>query len=136
MAVDFPKTGESAFDITIFLLILKEQSSRNDFVLVAGLSKSTTVLIELLTSHVASWKRRVAERPVESDYYSSLTGDLDESKRILGTLYRNMKPLLDDFDPEITTEYDDCLRGIPHDQYLRRAGELKAHYGISLPSLG
>jgi len=42
-----------------------------------------------------------------------------------------MKPLLDDFDPEITTEYDDCLRGIPHDQYLQRASELKAQYGNS-----
>ena len=40
-----------------------------------------------------------------------------------------MKPLLDDFDPEITTEYDDCLRGIPHDQYLQRASELKTQYG-------
>jgi hypothetical protein len=40
-----------------------------------------------------------------------------------------MKPLLDDFDPEITTEYDDCLKGIPHDQYLERASELKAQYG-------
>jgi hypothetical protein len=66
----------------------------------------------------------------------SLTGDLDESKKILGILYRSMKPLLDDFDPEITTEYNDCLKGIPHDQYLQRASELKARYGTSIPSLG
>jgi hypothetical protein len=53
----------------------------------------------------------------------------DESKKVLGILYRTMKPLLDDFNPEITTSYDECLKSIPHDQYLQRAGEVKAEYG-------
>jgi|SRR5271170_8213303 len=60
---------------------------------------------------------------------SLVTGGLDESKKVLGVLYRGMKPLLDDFNPETTVEYDDCLRGIPHDHYIKRASELKAQYG-------
>ena len=42
-----------------------------------------------------------------------------------------MKPLLDDFNPEVTTAYDDCLKGIPNAQYLERASEVKLEYGIS-----
>lgn len=40
-----------------------------------------------------------------------------------------MKPLLDDFNPEMTCVYDECLKGIAHDQYLERANELKTRYG-------
>jgi hypothetical protein len=90
----------------------------------------------MLTPSLASWRKRAAETLVESTYYSSLTGHLDESKKILGILYRSMKPLLDEFEPEITTEYNDCLKGIPHDQYLQRAGEIKAQYGTSVHSFG
>jgi hypothetical protein len=54
---------------------------------------------------------------------------IDESKKVLGILYRAMKPLLTDFNPEMTCVYDECLRGILHDQYLQRASEVKAQYG-------
>jgi hypothetical protein len=40
-----------------------------------------------------------------------------------------MKPLLDDFDPEMSNVYDECLQGIPHEQYLLSARDLKDLYG-------
>ena len=40
-----------------------------------------------------------------------------------------MKPLLDDFNPEMTSIYDESLKGIVHDQYLERLSEVKVHYG-------
>ena len=83
----------------------------------------------MLTPPAASWRKKAAERLVQSAQFPWLTGGLDESKKVLGILYRSMKPILDGFDPKITTEYDDCLRGIPYDQYLQRASELKAQYG-------
>ena len=59
----------------------------------------------------------------------------DESKKILGILYRTMKPLLEDFNPEMTNVYDECLKGIPHDTYLEPAAKLKQDYGkLQLPS--
>jgi hypothetical protein len=42
-----------------------------------------------------------------------------------------MKPLLADFDPEMSSVYDDCLQGIPHEQYLQSARDLKDLYGNS-----
>jgi len=54
---------------------------------------------------------------------------LDESKKVLGILYREMKPLLEDFNPEVTSGYDECLKGIPQEQYLKPAAEIKAQYG-------
>ena len=44
-----------------------------------------------------------------------------------------MKPLLEDFNPEMTGVYDDCLQGIPHDQYLHPATDLKIQYGKIKP---
>jgi hypothetical protein len=52
---------------------------------------------------------------------------------VLGILYRTMKPLLEDFNPEMTSVYDDCLKGIPHDQYLQRATDIKNQYGKIKP---
>lgn len=43
-----------------------------------------------------------------------------------------MKPLLEDFNPEMTSGYDESLTGIPHDQYLESAIELKRQYGKTL----
>ena len=60
----------------------------------------------------------------------------DESKKVLGILYRTMKPLLDDFNPATTCEYDECLKGIPNSQYLEPARKLKAEYGIRLVCSG
>jgi hypothetical protein len=40
-----------------------------------------------------------------------------------------MKPLLEDFNPEITSVYDECLKGIPNDTYLEPAAKLKQDYG-------
>ena len=57
----------------------------------------------------------------------------DESKKILGILYRSMKPLLEDFSPEMTCAYDECLKGIANEQYIQSARDLKGEYGI--PSL-
>jgi len=42
-----------------------------------------------------------------------------------------MKPLLEDFNPEMTNVYDDCLKGIPHDTYLQPAAKLKEEYGLT-----
>lgn len=42
-----------------------------------------------------------------------------------------MKPLLDDFNPEMTSVYDECLKGIVHDQYLQCAREVKTQYGLT-----
>jgi len=47
-----------------------------------------------------------------------------------------MKPLLDDFNPEMTSVYDECLKGIAHDQYLERTNEVKAQYGWWLLGIG
>jgi hypothetical protein len=54
----------------------------------------------------------------------------DESKKVLGILYREMKPLLEDFSPEVTSGYDECLKGISQEQYLKPAAEIKAQYGF------
>ena len=59
----------------------------------------------------------------------------DESKKILGILYRTMKPLIEDFNPEMTNVYDECLKGIPHETYLQPAGKLKQEYGPPVLSL-
>jgi len=40
-----------------------------------------------------------------------------------------MKPLLDDFNPEMTNVYDECLKGIAHEQYIQSARHLKELYG-------
>lgn len=48
---------------------------------------------------------------------------------MLGVLYRTMKPLLDDFKPEMTNVYDECVQGIPNAQYLQSALDAKKHYG-------
>jgi hypothetical protein len=45
-----------------------------------------------------------------------------------------MKPLLDDFNPEMTCIYDESLKGIVHDQYLERMAEVKVQYGRPLIS--
>jgi hypothetical protein len=61
---------------------------------------------------------------------SSLTLTLvDESRKVLGTLYRAMKPLLDDFNPEMTGLYDECLKCIQNSSYLQSAIEVKRQYG-------
>jgi hypothetical protein len=57
---------------------------------------------------------------------------IDESKKVLGILYRAMKPLLENFNPELTTIYDECLKKIPNCQYLQSAGELKIQYGFPI----
>jgi hypothetical protein len=54
---------------------------------------------------------------------------IDESKKVLGILYRAMKPVLVNFNPEMTCIYDERLKGILHDQYLQHASEIKARYG-------
>lgn len=56
---------------------------------------------------------------------------IDESKKILGILYRAMKPQLENFNLEMTNIYDECLKEIPNHQYLRSASELKTQYGFS-----
>jgi hypothetical protein len=48
---------------------------------------------------------------------------------VLGVLYRTMKPLLDDFKPEMTNVYDECLQGIPNAQYLQSTLDIKRQYG-------
>ena len=60
---------------------------------------------------------------------ASLANIGDLSDKILGKLYRAMKPLRDDFNPEMTSVYDECLRGIPHEQYVQSARQLKDLYG-------
>jgi len=40
-----------------------------------------------------------------------------------------MKPLLDDFNPEMTSVYDECLKGIAHEEYIQSARHLKDLYG-------
>ena len=46
-----------------------------------------------------------------------------------------MKPLIEDFNPEMTSVYDDCLKGIPHDTYLQPASKLKQEFGSDLFSI-
>jgi len=58
-----------------------------------------------------------------------------ESKKVLGVLYRTMKPLLDDFKPEMTNVYDECVQGIPNAQYLQSALDVKKHYDIEMRNL-
>ena len=65
-----------------------------------------------------------------TNHHSALT-PVDKSKKVLGTLYRTMKPLLEDFNPEMTNVYDECLKGIAHLSYLQAATEVKAQYGSS-----
>ena len=43
-----------------------------------------------------------------------------------------MKPHLEDFNPEMTNVYDECLKGIPNETYLEPAAKLKKEYGTRL----
>ena len=45
-----------------------------------------------------------------------------------------MKPLLEDFNPEASSVYDECLKEVAHDLYLHPARELKAAYGNNPPA--
>jgi hypothetical protein len=54
---------------------------------------------------------------------------VDESRKVLGTLYRAMKPLLDDFNPEMTGVYDECFKCLPSSSYRQSATEVKRQYG-------
>jgi hypothetical protein len=77
----------------------------------------------------ASWRRKVVKRHVSYRATDGADWVIDESKKVLGILYRTMKPLLEDFNPEMTNVYDDSLKGIPHEQYIQSARHLKVQYG-------
>ena len=96
---------------------------RKDFDPADGLSK-----VQILSTLTRSFMEKEGNKET-CIFPEALFLPSDESKKILGILYRTMKPLLEDFNPEMTNVYDECLKGIPHDTYLEPAAKLKQDYG-------